>query len=296
VLVVNNDTLERYSSYYTSTLDTLGLTWCVWNRPSGGLLPYSQLGRLRAKTVIWYSGNTRIGTIPASDRDSIAALAGVNLLITGQNIAEELAGTAFLENICGCRFDSSGWSGFFAFGNRSDSLGAFVTGTATTGGNGAGNQTSRDVITPLGNSSGFLVYDSVAVRYAATRRQLPSGGKVVVMGFGFEAVNRPSAKPSYFNRMQLMDLILTWFGTPSGIAEQPQAASLKPQAVPTVVRGVLSLPRPPSPDPRPLLLDASGRVVQRLHAGANDVARLPTGVYFLRSYGSDRPYRLLLVR
>ncbi|MCX6841899.1 MAG: hypothetical protein NTX53_06440, partial [candidate division WOR-3 bacterium] len=53
VLVVNNDTLERYASYYTSTLDTLGVTWCQWNRPTGGLLPYTELDRLGARTLIW---------------------------------------------------------------------------------------------------------------------------------------------------------------------------------------------------------------------------------------------------
>jgi hypothetical protein len=301
VLVVNNDTLERYASYYTSTLDTLGITWCLWNRPSGGLLPYSQLGRLRAKSLIWYSGDTNSGTIPTEDRDSLAryAQAGTNLFITGQNIAEELAGTTFLESICGCRFDSSGWSGFFAFGNRQDSLGVSVTGIATTGGNGAGNQHSRDVISPLANSAGFLVYDSVTVTYAATRRQLPAGGgKVVFMGFGFEAVNRPSAKPTYFNRMQLMDLILTWFGAPSGIADrQPLTADRQPLPA-TVVRGVLFLPVSQFTI-HTSLFDMTGRRVMSLSRGANDIGRLRAGVYFISpdgTNGTHRTYRLLVVR
>ena len=302
VLVVNNDTLERYASYYTSTLDTLGVTWCAWNRPSGGLLPYSQLDRLRARTLIWYSGNTNAGTIPAEDQDSLSRYAqtGTNLFITGQNIAEELHGTPFLESICGCRFDSTGWSGFFAFGNRQDSLGAPVTGIATAGGNGAGNQTSRDVVSPLGNSSGFLVYDSVTVRYAATRREVPSGGKVVFMGVGFEAANRPGSRPTYFNRMQLMKLILTWFGVPTGIAEQPQAPSFKPQALPTLVRGRLVLPSAFSTLTSDFgLFDNTGRRVLQLRPGANDVGALPAGVYFVRTDRSNtacKPYRLLLVR
>jgi hypothetical protein len=302
VLVVNNDTLERYANYYTSTLDTLGVTWCQWNRPSGGLLPYAQLSRLRSNTVIWYSGNTNVGTIPTADRDSLTRYAqtGTNLFITGQNIAEELHNSPFLESICGCRFDSSGWAGFFAFGDRQDSLGAPVTGTATTGGNGASNQTSRDVISPLGNSSGFLVYDSVAVRYAATRRQLPAGGKVVFMGFGFEAVNRPGSKPTFFSRVQLMDLILTWFGVPTGIAEQPPATNRTPQAFATLVRGRLVLPAAFCTSASRIdLLDRTGRRVSRLRAGANDLSRLPSGVYFVkpsRTNGTDRTYRVLLVR
>jgi len=310
VLVVNNDTLERYASYYTSTLDTLGVTWCRWNRPSGGLLPYPQLNRLRAHTLVWYSGNTNIGAIPPEDQDSLMRQlqSGTNLLLTGQNIAQDLHDSPFLESICGCRFDSSGWSGFFAFGNRQDSLGASVTGTATTGGNGASNQTSRDVISPLGNSAGFIVYDSVAPVYAATRRQEPGGGKVVFMGFGFEAVNRPGARPAYYSRVQLMRLILTWFGVPTGLEEQPQTSSPRLRAFPTIVRGVLVLPglgtRSELPErnsvmSRAALLDASGRRVMRLRPGANDLSRLPAGVYFVRPDGpnlTDRTYRVLLVR
>ena len=34
--------------------------------------------------------------------------------------------------------------------------------------------------------------------------------------------------------------------------------------------------------PKPALLDASGRKVMDLHPGANDVSRLPAGVYFVR--------------
>ncbi len=285
VLVVNNDTLERYADYYTSTLDTLGVTWCQWNRPSGGLLPYAELDRLRAHTLIWYSGNTGVGTVPTQDRDSLARYVetGTNLFITGQNIAEELHDSPFLESICCCRFDSSGWSGFFAFGDRQDTLGAFVTGTATTGGNGAGNQTSRDVVSPLGNSTGFLVYDTVNVKYAATRRHVPSGGGVVFMGLGFEAVNRPGSRPTFFSRVQLLRLILDWFGVPTEI-EEHQAPTVKRQTLTaTVVRGCLVLPSSAFGARRSELVDASGRRVLQLRPGANDLSRLPAGVYFVRT-------------
>ncbi|HTW92116.1 MAG TPA: hypothetical protein VMH22_10455 [bacterium] len=285
VLIVNNDTLENYASYYTSTLDTLGVTWCEWNRPSGGLLPYAKLNRLRSKSLIWYSGNTNTGTVPTADRDSLTryAQAGINLFITGQNIAQELHGTTFLDSICGCQFDSSGWSGFFAFGNRQDSLGAPVTGTATAGGNGAGNQTSRDVISPLGNSAAFLVYDTVALECAATRRQLPSGGKIVFMGFGFEAVNRPGSKPTYFTRVQLMRRILTWFGVPTGVDERQVSTAKRQMLTASVVRGCLVLPSSAFGARRSELLDATGRAVMSVRPGANDLSRLPAGVYFLEN-------------
>jgi hypothetical protein len=170
-------------------------------------------------------------------------------------------------------------------------------GTATTGGNGASNQTSRDVISPLGNSTGFLVYDSVTVRYAATRRQIPAGGKIVFMGVGFEAVNRPGAKPTFFNRVQLMDLILTWFGVPTGIAEEPQAASSKPQAIATLVRGRLILPSAFFTLTSDFgLFDNTGRRVLQLRPGANDLSRLPAGVYFVRTMSERATTRVVKIR
>ncbi|MGQ9708518.1 MAG: hypothetical protein ACUVUR_06550, partial [bacterium] len=51
VMVVNNDTLGNYSHFYTSTLDTLGINWCLWQRRSAGPLHYYLLDRLQSRTV-----------------------------------------------------------------------------------------------------------------------------------------------------------------------------------------------------------------------------------------------------
>jgi hypothetical protein len=231
IMIVNNDTLGQYSEYYTSTLDTLELTWFVWPRPSQGLPPWDIVDRLRTPTVIYYSGDATVNTVPAEDQDSLQSLAahGLNLLITGQNIAEELAGTGFLEDFCGCRFDSSGWSRFFAFGNRSDSLGRTIFGTATAGGNGAGNQNSRDILTPLGNAHSLLVYDTTSNPCAAARRFISEDNtKVILMGFGFEAVNRPMAIPTMLTRVQLMDKFLNWFEVLLGVEEPAGRGSRQP--------------------------------------------------------------------
>jgi len=85
--------------------------------------------------------------------------------------------------------------------------------------------------------------------------------------------------------------ILQFYG--GGVEEgfTQQAASVKPR--PTVVRGVLNLPRDRlgtrseladnSVMSRTALLDISGRTALELHPGANDVSRLAPGVYFVRT-------------
>jgi hypothetical protein len=75
------------------------------------------------------------------------------------------------------------------------------------------------------------------------------------------------------------------------VEETPSAEVRTPNVGPTIIRGVLVLgvvlgTRSELPGnsvmSRAALLDISGRKVMELHAGANDVSRLPPGIYFVR--------------
>jgi hypothetical protein len=67
-----------------------------------------------------------------------------------------------------------------------------------------------------------------------------------------------------------------------GIEASPYADVRTANPMPTVVRGVLFLPEAAGSKPQATsLLDAAGRRVLDLHAGANDVSRLAPGVYFV---------------
>jgi len=305
LLLVNNDSLERYESFYTGTFDSLGLTYHVWRRPSEGLPPYPLFSRLRGRTLVWYSGGSRSGTIPPADRDSLAALCaqGHNLLFTGQNIAEELAGTEFLADVCGVEFDSTGWAGFPAYGNRSDSLGRLIHATATAGGDGASNQTSRDIILPLRNGASLLmVYDTITSPGAAVRRLDPvSGARIIFLGFGFEAVNRPQSRPDFLTRRQLMATFFDWFGLGVGVAEpgekrEPDGAV---RAWPSVFFRACRIA---APDGAALeVFDAMGRRVAALGTGRAEWrpdARVGSGLYFIRAthHGASRSCRVVYLK
>ena len=77
---------------------------------------------------------------------------------------------------------------------------------------------------------------------------------------------------------------------PPGVEDSPQLGVSSHKPLPTIIRGVLYLPRDmteirsviPDRVPRPVLLDATGRMVLDLHPGANNVSRLAPGVYFYR--------------
>ena len=71
--------------------------------------------------------------------------------------------------------------------------------------------------------------------------------------------------------------------TGGAVGEAPSAEVQTAKRLPTVVRGVLSLPEAPSRKPQAAsLLDATGRRVMELHSGANDVRALAPGVYFVQ--------------
>ncbi|MGC8797400.1 MAG: T9SS type A sorting domain-containing protein [candidate division WOR-3 bacterium] len=288
VLLVNTDTSDTFQIYYTATLDSLNIHWCYWSRFSNGPIPYYLTNQLQAKTIIWFSGNAVQQTVPEIDRDSLNLFLenGGKLFLTGQNIAQELAGSQFLEEVIGCRFDSSGWRGFLVAGVRNDSLGRHITGTATAGGNGANNQNSRDIISPLLNARKFLVYDSTTGIGAGIRRDYPSGGRIVLLGFGFEAVNRPASRPEYYSRVRLMNLILNWLFTGIGIDEEPAVAQRKTpwQVTPRIFTTSLSISAPQEVNLQ--LFDLSGRKIASIHAAAGTTTwplpRLPAGIYFIK--------------
>ncbi len=293
VIIVNADTTENYNRFYTSTLDTLNIKWCLWNRRNSGILPYPLLRRLERKTIIWYSGNATNQPVPTSDQESLTVFIadGGNLLMTGQNIAQELAGTHFLENTIGCRFDSSGWQGFLVFGQREDSLGQLIPGTATAGGGGANNQTSRDIISPTGNSTVFVIYDTTTYVGAGIKREATTGGRVIFLGFGFEAVNRPPSRPQYLTRVQLMELLLNWLFTGTGLSELPQKfkSSRKPVIKPVIFTDHILISTPTSLTLS--ILNSTGRMVARftITAGTNNcqLSHLPPGVYFVQIENYD---------
>jgi hypothetical protein len=86
---------------------------------------------------------------------------------------------------------------------------------------------------------------------------------------------------------------------PPGVSEAPNARVRTANLMPTVVRGLLVLGAVGSRQNtgyRGELLDAAGRRVAELHAGANDVNGLGTGVYFIREDQAQALRKVIVVR
>ena len=219
LIVDDSEEGSDYLEYYSATLDTLHVPYVARNvalqgSPADSLEPFG--------LVIWFSGNEEDTILDPLD---IAALEahlerGGRLFLTGQNIAEDLhnRGESFLGD-----FLKAGWSGTkttpFAYGLRGDPITDSVQVIITGGTKGANNQTSRDILDVQPGGQAIVVYDTTAVDEAAglSVRFTEYETKLVFLGFGFEAVNRPASDPDHVTRVEFMDRILDWLMTPVGI-------------------------------------------------------------------------------
>jgi len=127
--------------------------------------------------------------------------------------------------------------------------------------------------------------DSVTWSFAWSTDSLVSGENFVcVVPFEMDAAvtNNEGPGSPFGGNIAVYPVYRTWG---AGVAESPTASSLPRSSGATVLRGVLVLGAVDSRQNtgyRAELLDAAGRKVAGLHAGANDVSRLAPGVYFVR--------------
>lgn len=229
VLIVDDDEGQTYERYYVSTLDTLDMTDSLRNvYDSWDVKRYGPVdGLFRApwshEPVIWFTGDADVTTHTLLPDDQTAVMAfldaGNNLLLTGKNIAEDLAGSEFLTGYLGIDWVAN-HSDAILNGVRGDPVGGRLPGILTQGTMGANNQgstrdelsiTLSDIVEPC------IMYDTTAATIAGVRIEKGSG-RCVFLGFGFEAVNNANS-PNYVTRKDMMLAILEWLEVPTGIED-----------------------------------------------------------------------------
>lgn len=213
ILLVNDDERNNYENFYTPIFDSLSISYSIWQRNNNGVLPISKTFLLRKRLIIWYTGDAYQNTLDNFDQDSLIYFLNNNgnLLLSGQNIAKDLANTQFLREVLNCEFVRDTVYGYAIIGNRNDTFGRNFTITSTVGIGGANNQRSRDEIRPINISQPFLIYDTLTNQVAGIYFQR-NNSKVIFLAFGIEAVNRPIQRPEYMSRLEFIRKLLSYFG------------------------------------------------------------------------------------
>jgi M6 family metalloprotease-like protein len=198
ILIVDDDSgtgkYNDYESYYTSALDSLQLLYNVWDKVSEGDTVFSFSNY---RIMIWYTGDHRTSIFSHADVDSLMSFLdnGGRLFLTSQDVAEALSRSGdsldsiFLADYLHCSLRDDTCTQRLIRGEPGDTVGDTLYIQTYQG---AGNQTSKDVLLPIGSAVPVLKYvlsgwnptDSVAgLRY--------QGGnyKLVFFGFGFEGIN-----------------------------------------------------------------------------------------------------------
>jgi hypothetical protein len=226
LLLVDDDEGKTYESYYTSALDTLGVTYITWDVSESGEFPVSLVSLFGSPIVIWFTGDAVTNTLTPADRESLGVLldSGGNLFVTGQNVGQDLDTTFFLSDYLHAALVLPTTNDHTLYGVTGDPVGDGLS-ILTAGSPGAGNQVSQDVISPLAGADSVLMYspiDCAGIKY-------DSGVyKVVYFGFGFEGVaSRP--EQGYNTNWYLLRRVLNWFD-PSIVAVEEPLAGRRPLA------------------------------------------------------------------
>jgi hypothetical protein len=235
VLIVDDDQGADYEKYYTAACDSNSVLYDVYSVQSSGSPSADTLRHY--PVVVWLTGDDSTNTLTATDETNLKSFLddGGNLFIAGQNIAQDIAADAFLNDYLHASFADDSTGKIYINGKPGDPItgsGPAVADTMTLGGSGgANNSKSADGIRPTGGAVGCGNYKDypdttvqAVIRYAGPY-------KVVFFSCAFEAIDHSVSR--YLQKWTLMRRILTYFGEtiPPGLAQELLAPEVRPFAL-----------------------------------------------------------------
>jgi hypothetical protein len=235
VLIVDDDDGSDFEKYYTAACDSNFVLYDKYTVQTSGS-PSSDTLR-HYPVVVWFTGNATTNTLTATDRANLGTFldSGGNLMIAGQNVAQELSGDPFLANYLHASFAEDSAGKIYIVGVPGDPITSNPGGADTMvlgGASGANNSKSADGIWPISGAIGCATYKDYTdttvksvIRYAGTSY------KVVFFSCAFEAINHSVSR--YLQKWTLMKRILAWFGEgiPPAIAQQMREPEVRPYAL-----------------------------------------------------------------
>jgi choice-of-anchor B domain-containing protein len=216
VLLVDDDEGDAYESYFLEAIRDAGMgdSTVTFEVPPGGDATSAVDVMDAGDVVVWFSGDATTDILTGADRDRLVEFRGRggHLFLTGQNFAEDLdqIDPGFLNDVLGVEYDGLSTESILE-GIDGDPLGDGLL-VLTSGNDGANNQTSRDVLIPLGDANASLEYNASNLA-AVWGLDSGSGSRIVFFGFGFEAVNKTSPQSSFIAPEILMGMVLDFLRT-----------------------------------------------------------------------------------
>ncbi|MCK4224217.1 MAG: T9SS type A sorting domain-containing protein, partial [candidate division Zixibacteria bacterium] len=235
------DDAGDYQSYYTDALDSIRQIYDIWEAHSKGDPDFSFN---QYEYLIWYTGDHRTSMFTQAQVESLMSFLdnGGKLFLTSQDAVEVLSGssdpwdTLFLNN-----YLHVGYGGYFGEYLIAEQEGDEIgdgTYIFPLGSPGAQNQTSKDILVPDSEANPVLIHGHnwfvpATDSFAATKFQ-NDFFKVVVFGFGFEAINQDKdehqgkilSKPHI-----VMERVLNWLRGSSDIIDWEEEFASLPKTI-----------------------------------------------------------------
>ena len=227
VLLVDDDLGADYERWYTAALDSNGVLWKRYDVQAGGSPPLDTLDNY--PVVFWFTGDDSATTLTGTDMTNLGSYLddGGKLMISGQNIAQQLQGQAFLADYLHASFVDASTRMPYMVGYAGDPITDGDT-MVSGGGGGANNGSSLDGVRPANGGIGgayFRDYADTTVRCVV--RYSTDAYQVVFFSVPFEALDHSTTR--YLQKWTLVERILGWFGERlPGVAELPRLAGPRP--------------------------------------------------------------------
>jgi len=299
VLIYDLDGTNRYSSFITRSLNSLGIENEVWIRAASGTVDATFLNA-QFQTAIVLGGSAATEELSSAERTMFSSFAntGNNLIFSGQYLADELGRTdaAMLSSIFGAVHvaDSIARSwGLTIEGVAGDPIAGGMNLRCIGSTDAANNQTSFGKCNATGTGTAFLQYSGHEGEFCAVRNLLPSGARTAFLEFGLEGITNGS--PGTTRRNVFLDSLLTWMGH-LAINEAPKIDmpdQIRLRAYPNPFNSEVSIEFYASGEYECALYNVRGELIRHIATGNQQGAvqliwngtddfgvAAPTGVYF----------------
>jgi subtilisin family serine protease len=218
VLIVDDDGGAGLERSYQRAFDDMAVLYDTWDVSAGGKIDAGEL--IKYDVAVWLTGAETESTLTQDDQDHLAAFldAGHHLLLTGQNIGDEVGGGSFFSDYLHVTHlaDTVSLDPPYLDGAPGDVIGAGDSLMLS----GSEPQHSPGGMEAVGGAVAVYTYRSAPDYAAACRYESPQGSKVVYFAFGYEGIRGTS---EYTPGPVLMRRILEWFDVETGVVDDPSA-------------------------------------------------------------------------
>ena len=312
VLLVDDDAGDPYEARYQGSLDRLNIRRRTFSVADSAATPVGVLATFTEKPVLlWFTGNDTTDALDADERLVIIdhLTAGGDAIITGQDIAEFSApGDSLIAKYLGIQQNGNYLTGaLIVRGFPGDIIGDGITFQLV---GGAGNQTSKDILSIIGGSVGTptkTLYYGVAaedtVKIAAVRVLGPGAfWGVSYFGFGLEVFTEARMDTMILRSMRYFDVVVSVTEPSAGtVPGEFSLAQNYPNPFNPTTQIQYGLPQQSRVSI--IVYDVNGRVVTKLFQGDQEAGLhivhwngknnqgypVSTGIYFyeLKALGTD---------